>query len=196
MLPRTRVITAAGAALAAVAWIFLAPCSMALAADRLLTVQLGGGIRTYSSQQLGLEDAANGSLRVGLGMTDRVTVALEGSFSSTNRSSNLAAANAYGMRAIAQVDLLEGATRPYLLAGGGVVAFDFGDAQDTSVGIGTIGGGISRRLGPRTFVALEAAADIYGVREIDFDVYGNATFIGHRRYWHMTTVTLSLGHRF
>ncbi len=194
MLTRINSIPAAAACLI-LAIALLGSSSGALAADRPLILQLGGGIQTFNDQ-VGLEDASCFLFRAGLGMTDRVTVALDGTFSPTRRVNTRALAYIYNVRGVVRVNLLPGATRPYLLAGGGIAAFDFSDAWDSAAGIATIGAGVSQRIGSRTFVALEASANFYRIRVMYFDEFGYPTRVGPCTDRQLTTATLSVGYEF
>ena len=170
-------------------------CSRANATERPFTLQVGGGVRTFNNQ-VGLDDAPSFSLRAGLGMTDRISLAIDAYYSSTSRTNTGASANVEGLRGMVRASVLTGPTRPYAVLGGGAVNLDFRDAYGYSVGTVTGGIGVSRRIGPRKFVEVEGDLDFYRNRVISYDRYGFAARIGPYTARHLSSVMLSIGYEF
>ena len=167
----------------------------ASASERPLTLQAGGGVRIFNSQ-LALHDNVSLGLRMGLGMTDRLSLALDYVFSSPVRETSNYIAYVSALRGLIRFDLLAGRTRPYLIAGLGGVQFNFNDARDYSTGTLTVGYGLSRRIGPRRTLGLEATADVYRNRVEQFSVTGDLIGYGPRSYQGMGTISASVGIEF
>lgn len=164
-------------------------------AERPVTVQLGGGARMFS-RKLALDDDFCSTLRLGLGLTDRITLCLDYVGSSPTRNTTSAIAHVNALRALARVDLLEGGLKPYVIAGAGGVLFNFSDATDTATGTLTAGLGISRGLGDRGVISMEGTADVYAYRSERFDVLGRPTYQSVRSYEPLGTISANLGFRF
>ncbi len=167
----------------------------ASATDRPLTLQAGGGMRIFNSQ-LGLRDNVSLGLRMGLGVTDRLSFALDYVFSAPPRENTDIIAGVSALRGLARFDFLTGSTRPYVIAGVGGVLFNFGDARDYSTGTLTVGYGLSRLLGPHHVISVEATADVYRNRVENFDVAGHLVSRGPRSYQGTGTISANIGYRF
>ncbi len=178
----------------ATALLFAAPATpaRAFASDRPLTLQVGGGLRTFNSQ-LGLRENASMGLRMGLGVTDRLSFALDYVFSAPPRENTDIIAGVSALRGLARFDILSGNTRPYVIAGVGGVLFNFGDARDYSTGTLTVGYGLSRRLGSHNVISIEASADVYRARTEEFTLTGSLLSSGPRSYQGLGTITAAVG---
>lgn len=133
---------------------------------------------------------------MGLGVTERLTLALDYVFSAPTRENSNLLANVNALRGLARFDFLTGKTRPYLIAGVGGVLFNFTDARDYSTGTLTVGYGISKRLDPHHVISVEATADVYRNQVENFDVTGRRVSYGPRSYQGMGTISAAIGYQF
>ncbi len=147
--------------------------------ERSITLGVSGGLRVFNSQ-LGLQNNAAAGLRVGLGVTERLTVSLDYVFSAPVRENTDVIAGVSALRSLLRVDLMAGRTRPYLIAGVGGVMFNFGDARDFSTGTLTGGLGISHRFDRRHSISIEATEDAYRARTEEFTLTGSLLRTGPR----------------
>lgn len=180
---------------ALLALLALASAGPAAAGDRPVSVSGGAAWRIFSSQ-LGLENDAGLSLRLGLGVTDRLEVALDYSLSDPLRKVTQQSASVSALRALARYEVWQGAVRPYVLAGGGGFLVNFNDSSDYSTGALTVGLGIERRLGPSAFLRVEGSADLYRSEVVRYDIGGNVESRAPRTTNALGTFSASLGTRF
>ena len=116
----------------------------------------------FSAEEMDLGSAAAFGGRIGLGITERMSVWLDGATSSPERRTSGIAAHVTAIRAMVQGRILTGVLRPYLVLGGGALVFNYGDAYDGVGAILTVGGGVDWRIAERTLLFTESTADIYG----------------------------------
>jgi hypothetical protein len=173
----------------------LSPEHPAIAAERPVTLQAGGGVRLFDPE-LGFDASPCAGLRLGLGVTNHVSFALDYVFSAPARLSTDRIAYISALRGLARIDFLSGATRPYAIAGVGGVLMNFGDARDYSTGTLTGGLGISRLLGSHHVLAIEGTGDVYATRIEYFDLVGQPLYKGPRTHQAMGTISANLGFRF
>ncbi len=165
------------------------------ASERPITIQLAGGVRFFN-QELGLGDDFCAGIRMGLGITDRASFGIDYLFSAPVRVSTNRTATISALRGVARMDLLGGATRPYVFAGVGGVAMNFNDAHDSSAGTLTGGLGLSRSIGRSHFVSLEGSVDLYASRVEYYDLEGRVIYVGPRTFEALKTVAANVGVRF
>jgi hypothetical protein len=179
----------------ALAATLLAEAVPAAASERPITVQVGGGVRSFN-RELGLGDDFCAGIRMGLGITDRASIGLDFLYSAPVRISTNRTASISALRAVARLDLLVGATRPYVFGGVGGVSMNFNDAHDSSGGTLTGGLGVSRSIGRSHFVSLEGSADLYASRVEYYDLEGRVIYVGPRTFQALKTVAVNVGVRF
>ena len=182
-------------------WMLLAasalPLSVAGAAgsERTITIQPDAGVRFFNSD-VGLDPSASVGIRLDLGVTDRVAVGIDYIFSSPHRKDTGQLANVDALRALARVDLLGGSTRPYIEAGIGGLSFNFTDAVDYGTTAGTLGVGVTHRLGTHQVVILNASGDLYQTRIENYDITGRLMSIGPARWNRLANISAGIGYRF
>src|SRR6185295_7912679 len=126
--------------------------------DRSVTIQPDAGVRFFNSD-VGLGTTASMGIRMDLGITDRFSLGIDYLFSSPTRTNTERLANVDALRALARFDLLSGSTRPFVEVGIGGLRFNFTDAVDYSASAGTLGVGVSHRLGRHHVIQLEGSGD-------------------------------------
>jgi len=182
--------------MAAILCLLLLPAARAAASgDRPVSASAGGAWRIFSSQ-LGLESDAGLSLRLGLGVMDRLEVALDYSLSAPLRETTQQSASVSALRALARYEVWQGPIRPYVIAGGGGFLVNFDDSSDYSTGAVTLGAGVERRLGPRAFLRLEGTADLYRSEVVRYDLGGNVRSRAPRTTNALGSLGVFLGTRF
>ncbi len=161
---------------------------------RPVTLAFSGGYRIFS-RQLGLQNDAAFDLRLGLGVARRASIALDYGLCDPLREVTRQPASVNALRALARVDILEGALRPYVLAGMGGFLINFHDAPDYSEGSLTAGAGIERDLSPRLVLRVEGTADFYRSELITYDAGGNVLTRSARLTNALGTISAGLGVR-
>jgi len=165
------------------------------AAERPITIQVGAGPRIYN-QELGLNSDLGAGIRLGLGVSERASIALDFLYTPTNRTTSDQISIITSLRALARMDLLRGPIRPYVLAGAGGVMMNFSDARDVSAGTLTGGLGISRSIGRDHFVSIEGTLDFYSSRVQYYDLEGAVIYDGPQTIETLKMVTVNVGTRF
>jgi hypothetical protein len=163
--------------------------------DRPASISAGGGYRIFS-RQLGLENDAALSLRLGLGLTERLTVSLDYVLSAPIRKATQQSASVSALRALVRYDVWRGPVRPYLIAGAGGFLANFDDSNDFSTGALTLGAGVDRPLGRRSFLTVEASTDLYRSEVVHYDIGGAVLSRSPRTTNALGTLGVSLGTRF
>lgn len=148
-------------------------------AERTLVVAPVIGIRSFESK-LDLGDEAAIGARFGIGASDRVSVLVDYIHTAPSRKSTGDLAYITGLRTLAQVRVLTGAVRPYVVAGVGGVLFNFSDASDTAGGAVTIGGGVEVKPWRRAALFVEGSLDFYRSREVSYSTTGQEVDAGPR----------------
>lgn len=156
-------------------------------AERTLVVAPVIGMRSFESK-LDLGDEAAIGVRFGIGTSDRVSVLLDYVHTAPARKATGQLANITGLRTLAQVRLLTGAVRPYVVGGIGGVLFNFSDANDTAGGAVTIGGGVEVKPWRRAALFAEGSLDFYRSREVFYSSTGHEVSAGPRSTDRITTV--------
>jgi len=154
-----------------------------------------GGWRIFNTQ-LGLKNDVAEGIRVGMGLGARVFLITDFSVSGADRKVGSGNATVHALRELVRVDVLDGATRPYIVTGAGAVLFDFNDAQDYATGTLTVGYGIERRFAGRGRVSLEGDIDFYRNRTVVFDSIGQEVSRTPRTTQGLGAVSLGLGFAF
>lgn len=172
-----------------------APCPAHAAQDRPVSADAGGAYRIFS-RQLGLENDAGLSLRLGLGVTERLTIALDYALSVPLRKETGQSASVSALRALARYVVWRGPVSPYVIAGGGGFLVNFQDSNDYSTGEITVGAGAERALGGRAFLRLEASADLYRSEVVRYDLGGNVLSRAPRTTNALGSLGVALGTRF
>ncbi len=175
----------------------LSPASEGRASDEDRDASLGamGGLRIFNTQ-VGLRNDASVGLRLGLGIVPRVHILMDYALCGANRKSGTGTANVHALRALARFDFLHGSTRPYVVTGAGGVLFDFNDAQDYATGTLTVGYGVDRRLGSRTYATVEGTLDFYRNRTVVYSSTGQELSRSPRETQGVGNVALGLGFLF
>lgn len=150
------------------------------AAERPLVVAPCAGFRSFEDD-LDLEDEVSIGARFGVRTSERITVLLDYVHTVPARETTGELAYITGLRSLAQVRLLTGPLRPYVLAGVGGVLFNFSDANDTAGGTLTLGGGVELKPWSRTAVFAEGSVDLYRSREVIYSSTGEELSSGPRR---------------
>lgn len=149
--------------------------SRALAATtppgRWATVGVTGGARIFSSS-LDLENEFAIGARVVLGLSDRVSIGIDGGHSSPTRRSSDIASSFGEVRAIASYRFLTGSVRPYLMTGVGGQFFNFHDAPGAAGAVVAAGAGVECSLGEVWSVVGEGSVDFYRARYQTFSDTG------------------------
>jgi len=156
-------------------------------AERTLVAAPVVGIRSFESK-LDLEDEAAIGFRLGMTTGDRVTVLVDYLHTAPVRTATGQRSHITGLRTLAEINVLTGSVRPYVLAGFGGVLFDFADANDTGSAAGTIGLGLGFKPWHRTSLFLEGSLDFYRSQEVIFSPTGSALFLGPRSTDQITTL--------
>ena len=151
-----------------------------------------GGWRIFNSQ-LGLKNDVSEGVRVGLGLGSRVFLITDFSVSGADRKVGSGTATVHALRTLLRVDVLSGATRPYVVSGAGGILFDFNDAQDYATGALTLGYGIEQRFGGRARVSLEGDVDFYRNRTIVYNSIGQEVSRSPRTTQGLGALALGLG---
>jgi hypothetical protein len=167
----------------------------AVASEREITIQPDAGVRFFNSD-VGLGSSASIGLRMDLGVTDRLGLGIDYVFSSPTRKNSDRLANVDALRALVRFDLLKGPTRPYVEAGLGGLRFNFTDAVDFATSAGTLGIGLTRRLGQQLVISVGASGDLYETRIENYDVTGRLQSIGPARWNRLANVSAGVGYRF
>lgn len=190
-----RLIGASGLALAALLLLGAAAPRVRASEDRPVSISAGGGYRIWS-RQLGLENDAALSLRLGLWITERLAVSLDYVLSAPIRRATQQSASVSALRALARYDVWRGPVRPYLFAGAGGFLANFNDSNDFSTGALTFGAGVERPLGRRSFLTVEASTDLYRSEVVHYDIGGAVLSRSPRTTNALGTLGVSLGTRF
>jgi hypothetical protein len=162
---------------------------------RSVSASAGGGYRIWS-RQLGLENDAALSLRLGLSVTERLAVSLDYVLSAPIRKATQQSASVSALRALVRYDVWRGPVRPYLIAGAGGFLANFDDSNDFSTGALTFGAGVERPLGGGSFLAVEASTDLYRSEVVHYDMGGAVLSRSPRTTNALGTLGVSLGTRF
>lgn len=149
-------------------------------AERRLVVAPVVGLRSFDDD-LDLDSEASIGFRFGMHTSERVSVFVDYVHSVPARETTGQLAYITGLRSLAQVRLLTGTARPYLIAGIGGVLFNFSDANDTAGGAITLGGGLEVKPWSRTAVFAEGSVDLYRSREVIYSTTGDELSTGPRR---------------
>lgn len=163
--------------------------------DRPLLAAVMAGVRSFDSE-VGLESEAAFGARFGMGVSDRFTVWIDALTSRPTRSISTATANVTALRVLAQAHLLTGSVRPYVVAGGGGLIFNFEDAFDTAGGIGTVGGGVDWRFARRALLFAEGTADFYRARMVAYSSTGQEISSSPRETQTATAVSAGIAVEF
>lgn len=156
-------------------------------AERTLVVAPIVGLRSFESK-LDLGDEAAIGARLGIGTSDRVAVLVDYVHTAPARKSTGQLAYITGLRTLAQVRVMTGEVRPYVVAGVGGVLFNFSDANDTAGGAVTVGAGLEVKPWRRAAVFAEGSLDFYRTREVLYSTTGDIVSSGPRSTDQITTV--------
>jgi len=169
----------------------VAACSSAIPgparAERSLVVAPIIGLRAFESK-LDLGDEAAIGARFGIATSDRVSVLVDYVHTAPARKTTGQLAYITGLRTLAQVRILTGRIRPYVIAGAGGVLFNFSDANDTAGGTVTIGGGVELKPWRRAALFAEGSLDFYRSREVIYSATGDEISVGPRSTDQISTV--------
>jgi hypothetical protein len=166
-----------------------------MASERTITIQPDAGVRFFNSD-VGLGSSASVGLRMDLGVADRLAFGIDYIFSSPTRKNSDRLSNVDALRALVRFDLLGGSTRPFIECGIGGLSFNFTDAVDFGTSAGTLGLGVSHRLGRHHVITLEGSGDLYQTRVENYDVTGRLRSIGPARWNRLANVSAGIGYRF
>jgi hypothetical protein len=156
-------------------------------AERTLVVAPVVGLRSFESKlDLGTEAAVGA--RLGIGTSDRVSVLVDYIHTAPARGSTGQLAYITGLRTLAQVRVLTGQVRPYVIAGVGGVLFNFSDANDTAGGAVTLGAGVEVKPWRRAALFAEGSLDFYRSREVLYSTTGDVLSSGPRSTDQISTV--------
>jgi len=153
--------------------------SRAAHAERTLIVAPVIGLRSFEDK-LDLGDEAAIGARLGIGTSERVAVLVDYVHTAPARKSTGQLAYITGLRTLAQVRVLTGEVRPYVLAGVGGVLFNFSDANDTAGGAVTLGAGVEVKPWRRAALFAEGSLDFYRSREVLYSTTGDILSSGPR----------------
>jgi hypothetical protein len=156
-------------------------------AERTLIVAPVAGLRSFESK-LDLGDEAAIGARFGIGTSDRVSVLVDYIHTAPARKSTGDLAYITGLRTLAQIRILTGLFRPYVVAGVGGVLFNFSDASDTAGGAVTLGGGVEVKPWRRASLFAEGSFDFYRSREVFYSTTGQEVDAGSRSTDHIATI--------
>lgn len=156
-------------------------------AERSLVVAPIIGLRAFESK-LDLGDEAAIGARFGIATSDRVSVLVDYVHTAPARKTTGQLAYITGLRTLAQVRVLTGRIRPYVIAGAGGVLFNFSDANDTAGGTVTIGGGVELKPWRRAALFAEGSLDFYRSREVIYSATGDEISVGPRSTDQISTV--------
>lgn len=156
-------------------------------AERSLVVAPILGIRSFESK-LDLGNEAAIGARFGIATSDRVSVLVDYVHTAPARKTTGQLAYITGLRTLAQVRVLTGRVRPYVIAGAGGVLFNFSDANDTAGGTVTIGGGVELKPWRRAALFAEGSLDFYRSREVIYSTTGDEISVGPRSTDQISTV--------
>lgn len=149
-------------------------------AERTLVVAPVVGVRSFEDD-LDLENEASIGFRFGVHTSERISVLVDYVHSVPARGATGQLAYITGLRSLAQVRLLTGPLRPYVVAGVGGVLFNFSDANDTAGGALMLGGGLEVKPWSRTAVFAEGSVDLYRSREVVYSSTGDELSVGPRQ---------------
>ena len=129
------------------------------------------GSRTFASP-LELDAVFAIGARVSLGLSDRVTIIVDGAHAEPTRRTSGIASSFGDVRALLSYRLREQGVRPYLVTGVGGQFLNFHDAPASASAIVAVGVGAEVDLSPEWLVIVEGSADIYGGRFVTYSPTG------------------------
>jgi opacity protein-like surface antigen len=147
------------------------------------------GVRWWESK-LDLGTEASIGVRLGMNTGDRVSVLMDYVHTEPARQTTGELARISSLRTLAQVRILTGEWRPYVIAGLGGLLFDFNDTSDTAEGALTAGAGLEVKPWSRAALFAEGSFDFYRQREAFYSTTGNLVSAGKRTTDHVTSVQL------
>ena len=161
--------------LIAIPILLAAPSSRALAATtppgRWATVGLTTGARIFSSS-LDLQNEIAIGGRLLLGLSDRVSIGIDGGHSSPTRKSSDISSSFGEVRAIGSYRFRTGSIRPYLMTGVGGQFFNFHDAPGAAGVVVAAGAGVECDLSETWSLVGEGSVDFYRARYQTFSNTG------------------------
>lgn len=164
-------------------------------AERNLVVAPEVGVRWWESK-LDLGTEASIGVRLGMSTSDRVSVVMDYVHTEPARQTTGELARISSLRTLAQVRVLTGKWRPYVIAGLGGILFDFNDTSDAAEGAVTLGGGLEMKPWSRTALFAEGSLDLYRSREAFYTTTGALASAGKRTTDHVTSVQLGASFEF
>jgi hypothetical protein len=173
----------------------LAVADPAVAQERWVGVGLTTGTRSFASP-LKLDTELALGARVSIGVSDRVTVSIDGGHSNPSRRSSGVSSSVGEVRVLTAYSFLHGSIRPYLLAGLGGQFFNFHDAPG-SAGACVVGGlGAEFMANDEWALFGEGSVDAYRARFQTFSETGELVYSSDILTYGTGIVTLGLQYRF
>lgn len=152
---------------------------------------IAGGVRVFD-HNLGLEEDLSIGGRLGLGLSRRWSVLFDFVASHPTRTATGSITAVDALRVLARGNVLEGAIRPYALAGIGGILFDFGDAPSSARGAITFGAGVDVRIARSAFAFVEGSADGYQAETVIYDITGRPYRAAPRETQILGTLSLGI----
>lgn len=129
------------------------------------------GYRTFASLFEMDGEVAIGA-RVSLGLSDRVTITIDGAHAEPTRRTSGVVASVGDIRTLVSYRLRERGVRPFLLAGLGGQILNFHDAPASASAVLAAGLGAELDLSPDWLVVVEGSADFYRGRLVTYSSMG------------------------
>ncbi|MEK7348962.1 MAG: hypothetical protein AABZ94_08825 [Candidatus Eisenbacteria bacterium] len=176
---------------------FAAAVASAAPADgeRWAAVGLIAGYRTFASP-LELEGEFAIGARVSLGLSDRVTIMIDGAHADPTRRTSGKVSSFGDIRALVSYRLRERGVRPYILAGLGGQILNFHDAPASASAIVAAGLGAEITLSPEWLAIFEGAADFYRGRFVTYSSTGQELSSTNREMYATGIFSAGLLYRF
>ena len=149
-------------------------------AERTLVVAPVVGLRSFDDD-LDLDSEASIGFRFGMRTSERVSVLVDYVHSVPARETTGQLAYITGLRSLAQVRLLTGTMRPYLIAGVGGRALQLQRRERHGGRRDHAGRGLEVKPWSRTAVFAEGSVDLYRSREVIYSTTGEELSVGPRR---------------
>lgn len=163
--------------------------------ERWVAVGPVAGYRTFASR-LELDSEFAIGARISLGVSDRVTVMIDGAHAEPRRRTSGVISSFGDIRALVSYRLRKEGVRPYLVTGVGGQVLNFHDAPASASAVVAAGAGVELDLTPDWVALFEASADVYGGRFVTYSSTGRELSSTDRRTYATGIFSVGLAYRF
>jgi hypothetical protein len=173
----------------------LAPPPFASATEWRPVLSAVGSWRFFSDE-MNLRSEWGYGARFGLESSSRLSLFIDYVECKTWRRATSRAAEVMSLRALARVDLLRGAVRPYVIGGLGGLLFQFRDAPNAGVGAMVFGVGAEGKVAEQWRVFGEGGLDHFYYERVFYSPSGSRLSASQRNADIIMTASIGIGRTF